>query len=413
MIGDDEGSSRPTSGAAVPISEASVEAGSQTAPVTVSADGTAEREAAGASAFNAVTACLGIAVLILLAAVAYMYSIAPAGDRLATDERTLADLRSQIASIDVRTTAPDLTPIAERVDALEKQFATVKSDIAALQQPPAPPPAPTPDTTAQIGALSAQMPDLQHGLDALRSSMSDVGKHVDASDARLGALENKVGAIPTVDLSPLNARLDRLDAQVKPLVEEAQAAKSPTRVTEVRQNGSGAEARAAPLAVTADAALRAIDAGRPFTDDVKALKNLGADATALQPLGAVAEAGAPTTENLRADLASLRDRMVTHGAAAPTGSYLDRLVAGAQSVVSVRPVGSVPGDTPAAVVARMDDELGRDDLAAALADWQKLPEASRDVSKGLADRIRLRQEAQNAAKAIAAGAIQAMAAAQP
>lgn len=86
-------------------------------------------------------------------------------------------------------------------------------------------------------------------------------------------------------------------------------------------------------------------------------------------------------------------------------------MAGAATVVSVRPVGSVPGDAPSAIVARMDDELGRDELSSALADWQRLPDASRAVSKALAERIRLRQDAQGAARAIAEGAIKAMAAA--
>ena len=85
-------------------------------------------------------------------------------------------------------------------------------------------------------------------------------------------------------------------------------------------------------------------------------------------------------------------------------------MAGASGLVQVRPLGSVVGDTPAAMVARMNDDIGNDDLAAALSEWHKLPEASQSASKALADRVKLRLDAEQAAKAIAANAIEAMAA---
>ena len=112
-------------------------------------------------------------------------------------------------------------------------------------------------------------------------------------------------------------------------------------------------------------------------------------------------------------VAALRDQVSAQGAPTPTGSYLDRLMSGAATMVQVRPLGSVVGDSPPAVLARMDDDLARDDLAAALDEWQKLPESTRTSGKGLAERIRLRQAAQASARAIGASAIQAMASDQP
>ena len=64
---------------------------------------------------------------------------------------------------------------------------------------------------------------------------------------------------------------------------------------------------------------------------MKVLRRLGADPALLPPVVAVADAGAPTIESLRADLTTLGDRVVAEGVPAPTGSYLDRLMGGLQS----------------------------------------------------------------------------------
>ncbi|MBE7220461.1 MAG: hypothetical protein INR64_18485 [Caulobacteraceae bacterium] len=57
----------------------------------------------------------------------------------------------------------------------------------------------------------------------------------------------------------------------------------------------------------------------------------------------------------------------------------------------------------------MDEAIGRDDLTAALADWHKLPDTSQAASKALADRVKLRLDAEQAATSIASDAIAAMA----
>src|SRR5262249_9831610 len=57
--------------------------------------------------------------------------------------------------------------------------------------------------------------------------------------------------------------------------------------------------------------------------------------------------------------------------------YFARLLASASRLVEVRPVGEVEGTSPGAVVARMEERLKRSDLAAALDEGAKLPEAAK------------------------------------
>lgn len=368
---------------------------------------------------------LGLLTLILLGAVSYLFYTMPDTGRLSATNDTLADLKSRVAALESHPTVPGLDALKQQIDASTRQLATLTSDLGAMKErvealgSPAQGATGAGDVAPTMAALSGKVADLDQGLGAVKATLaqakpdlSPITADIDGLQKHVAALETKVDSIPPVDLAPITARLDAVDGQLKPLVAEAQAAKSPDRVTAARENGSAAESRAAPLAVTAQAVLRAIESGRPFPADLNVLQSLGAEATSLSQLQAVAEAGAPTTQDLRADLAGLRDRLLAQSAPTPSGSYMDRLMAGAATLVRVRPLGSVVGDAPAAVLARMDDDLARDDLASALAEWQKLPDAARSIAKSLADRVRLRQSAEDAARLIGADAIKAMASAQ-
>ncbi len=61
----------------------------------------------------------------------------------------------------------------------------------------------------------------------------------------------------------------------------------------------------------------------------------------------------------------------------------------------MRPVGEVEGDSPDAIVARMEARLTDGDLKGAEAEWQKLPQtgkqASADYQKSLSARIRVEE----------------------
>ncbi|MBV6651434.1 MAG: hypothetical protein KI789_17050, partial [Hoeflea sp.] len=76
----------------------------------------------------------------------------------------------------------------------------------------------------------------------------------------------------------------------------------------------------------------------------------------------------------------------------PEAGLVDRLMSSAMSVVKVRRVGDVEGDSAEAIVARAEARLLNGDLDAALAEWNTLPEASRaataDYSDALAARAR-------------------------
>ncbi|MCA1442105.1 hypothetical protein I6F07_18155, partial [Ensifer sp. IC4062] len=69
------------------------------------------------------------------------------------------------------------------------------------------------------------------------------------------------------------------------------------------------------------------------------------------------------------------------------------LVSSAMSGIRIRPVGSVEGDTPEAVIARIEDKLNNGDLKGASLEWDGLPEpaksAGADFKTKLDQRLRV------------------------
>jgi hypothetical protein len=69
----------------------------------------------------------------------------------------------------------------------------------------------------------------------------------------------------------------------------------------------------------------------------------------------------------------------------PDAGLVDRLMSSALSVVKVRPVGDVEGDTADAIVARTEARLLDGNLDAALSEWSTLPEASQAATSDFGD----------------------------
>ena len=311
-------------------------------------------------------------------------------------------------------------PTNEAIPALQAESGRLKERVDALgKRPP-----------VDLGPLDARLSDLDGQLATLKAAVErDAGGAAAAAEAKaavqplaaelndlhgaLEALAGRVASLPKVDLAPLTSRLDGVESRLPPLEAYFAAPKSGERVTAVRQNGSAAETRAAPVAVIADGVLDALRTGRPFAPEVLALSGLGVDKGVLAPLDAVAETGAATDEALVAGFASVENGIVTAAAPVTTGTMMDRLMANAQSLVKVSRTGAAAGDDAGAVASRIAAALKSGDLTAAQTVWGALPEASRARSAEWADKLRARVAADAAAHMVRRSAIEALAAAVP
>lgn len=399
---------------------------------------------------------LGLVIAALLAAV-LSRQFNPPVDEAAMAQATRVDaLQQRLAALEAKP-APvtNTAPLADRIGKLEGSASAFKAQLDDLQAKlvaqatataAAASPAPTPPEPAvDLGPLQARIADLEAGAKALRDQVAALPKTDDTAAKQVAGLSQGLAAVqaavagvprvdlapldhkvadlgtavsglqaavagmPRVDLDPLKAKLDALQHRVDPIEVALAVPKDGSRVTEERRNGSAAEAHAAPMAIAAQAVVQAVADGRPFGDALAALQGLGADPAALDRLRPVADKGAPTRATILAGFEADRPAMLGAGQSAPAGSVLDRVMAGARGLVKVRDTGTSPGQDPDAVVSRIAAALQNGDLKGALAEWGGLPADGKASSQPWADELKVRVDAEEAARGIAAGAVAALA----
>lgn len=218
--------------------------------------------------------------------------------------------------------------LQQQIDGLNRQLASSTAAIDALK------------ASAPAGNSGAIGVEITERLAALESRIAEAGSNAAASDAlteRLAALETKVD---------------------QPGREEAVA-----------------------KALAASALKTAIDRGGPFTGELQIFSGIAGNDPVVQTLEKFAQVGVPSASDLVQKFSQTADAILN--AAHETDQQAgvgSRLISSAMQMVKVRPVGDVEGDTPEAIVARVEDKLRKGDLKGASTEWDALPQPAKDAS---------------------------------
>jgi hypothetical protein len=312
-------------------------------------------------------------------------------EQLAAFEQRMTALERRAAAAPAPAPAAPIGDLVKRVEGLEQGL---RQAIAARPAAQAAAPADAQALTARLAAVEAAASAAE---ESAKSALQTAARVAEAS-AR--------PASPPVDLRPLETRVQGLDQRLAAAEAEARAAKADALAREAPVAALARRSEATSLAMVAQTIGQAIEQGAPFDAALAAAAGLGAEAAKIAPLHAVAKTGVPTARAI-ALLWSAEGRAAFDATQEPEGDpgWIDRLKAGAARVVRVRPVGETPGDDPAALIGRIDAALGRGAIGEALAAWNRLPEPARAASRGFADAARKRVAAEEAAKALIAGAV--------
>lgn len=293
---------------------------------------------AGALAAGILGGLVTLAGFGVLQYAGYIPGLGPDRD-VSTAELTLSSevqaLRDQVAGIQAPAATIDMAPLENRLAALEQTAAQ---------------PAASGAPAAEVTALQAEVTNLTKEIAALKSGLADAQQSATAARAELAS------------------RIDTAEQKLNEPANDIQVAK----------------------AVAVTALKSAIDRGGPFLAELDALRSIAPDETAVTGLAQDATTGVATRADLRRDFAAAADTMLdTLDQPDPNEGIFDRLVSSAMSGIRVRPVGSVEGETPEAVVARIEDKLNNGDLKGAALEWDALPAAAKTA--GEAFKVKLDQ----------------------
>ena len=196
------------------------------------------------------------------------------------------------------------------------------------------------------------------------------------------------------DLDALATKVATLESAVKALSENA------------AHPAEGANDQAARLTISAEALRAAVERGAPYQAELAAVQSLGVTQDATAPLAPFATTGVPTAAALAHELAALTPEL-EHTSETPSGgsTFLERLEAHAQHLVSITPVDAPAGNEPSAVIARIDVDAEHADIAAALTDIATLPETAKPLAADWLGKAKAREAAIAASRKIAAAAL--------
>ena len=297
-------------------------------------------------------------------------------------ETALADQRAAIAEI-----AAALSGATGAIDSVTERTAALESEIGAA--------------LAGIGdADGALLASLRERLEAAEQSLASLGETIDAaadqrsaSGGEIAGLSDAIAALREQDTA-LQARAEGLAGEIAALT-----ARIDETETQLGANDPGRTARALAIGRVSEALARGGDLGPALTAFEQTLPE---GQTLPDVLTAAAERGLATPAEIAAAFPLAVDAILDASRAGEDASIGARLLDNARSVIRIRPVGAVEGDTPEAIVSRIEAGLVAGDLSGAHAEWRSLPEPARTASADWGAMIGARLEARAALDALAA-----------
>ena len=264
---------------------------------------------------------------------------------------------------------------------------------------------------ARLAAAEAQAKSLSDSLAALAHRVDDV-----AASSQSALTQGKAAQSAAEDAKntgKTNVQPDAIDALDGRVAALESAVKSLT--AEVAQNTASAKDSAVRATVAAEALRAAVERGAPYQAELAAAKTFGADTGAVAALEPFAADGVPSAMTLGRELTALVPAL--QRASEPErskSSLLERFEAHAQRLVRITPIDAAAAPTPASddpssLIARINGDAARADIAAALADVARLPDPERALAASWVKRAQAREAAAAASRRIAADALAALA----
>ena len=351
----------------------------------------AAREKPGAGASLAAGVAGGVIALLLGGALQWAGLVPTPARNTEDSSAELASLRqelsaaqSQIAEVRELASAPagssgeELAQASERIGQLENSVDTLRGDLDQLQ------------SAVESGGAGESA-----GLDALQTRIAEL-------ETKVGGLAQTDGAAP--DAAAIAERIAGIEQQIGSVNEAASSASSAAAMNAERLSALESELKALgeqvaaqdeqprmARIVAASALKSAVESGSSFTDELETYAAIATDDPSIEALRPFAAEGIPTHAALSAEASQAAKQMlVATRPATQDGGVVDRLMASARSLITVRPVGNVEGDDPASIVARMETAVTDGDYQRALSEYEKLPENAKTAGAEFADKLKAR-----------------------
>lgn len=255
---------------------------------------------------------------------------------------------------------PRLAQFATAIPELETVTSTVQDELSTL--------------TSRVGAVESRLAEAQDGPattadPALAEQLAALSARLDEIVAATGGEnDNALVAQLQADLSALREEAANTRAQL----EEARAQVS--ALAQSTQDTAGAEAATIRLPLIFSGLETAFDSGRSYETELSALRQAVPGIVVPEALSARAATGLPRPEMVAAQVQAALPDLLAGRPASADASWQEATADWFRGLVAMRPAGAVEGDTPDAMVARLEAAVARRDFVAAQRELAALPD---------------------------------------
>jgi hypothetical protein len=282
-------------------------------------------------------------------------------DLESTVSTQLDALRKSVAQeVDQRLGAATEAAQASRsgTQRMDRELSTLKAETAEIQS-----------------GIAGVKTDSDRAAAALKATQEDLKRLKADLDARLATFARPEDVTSVV--GPLSTRLSALQEDVQGVIKS----EGDRRTTAER----------IVLSLELANLKRAIDRGKAYAPELEQAQKVAGTIVDLSPLERFALDGVPTSTELRAQFKPVAFKVIDSEEQPTDASIVDRLLAGAKSVVRVRKTNHAADDKSIeAVVGRMETALNEDRLADVLAQAKTLPQPAQDAAQEFLAKVQAR-----------------------
>ena len=251
---------------------------------------------------------------------------------------------------------------------LAQEMAKIKADLNKLRS-----------TGQQLAIKLAALPEANTNSPLTNENISELitpllsplAKAEDKNKQEISKLKSSINAISGRIDKELVSRIEQIDKKLKNAATGERLAKS----------------------VAINALKSALESGKPYSAALASVETLTGASEPLEQLRSKASSGIATTETLLNEFHEMQSRLLLAASNDGNAGLSDRVMFSIKSLVTISSDKPLSGNTPEAIISRIDAGLKSGNLGQALIEWKSMPEPARSISQTWADKLKQRNSA--------------------
>jgi hypothetical protein len=289
--------------------------------------------------------------------------LSPIETRLANVEDSLVKSLNSLASAETSLANLSTNSNSDVNLQLAQEMAKIKADLDKLRS-----------SGQQLAIKLAALPEANTNSSLTSENISEIvtpllsplAKAEDQNKQEISELKSSINAISGRIDKELVSRIEQIDAKLK--------------------NTASGERLAKSIAI--NALKSALESGKPYSAALASVETLTGASEPLEQLRSKASAGIATTETLLNEFHEMQSKLLLAANNDGNAGLSDRVMFSIKSLVTISSDKPLSGNTPEAIISRIDAGLKSGNLKQALVEWNSLPEPSQSISQIWADKLK-------------------------